>query len=615
MNRLMFSVLVCLVSVSAIASDYAVNRLEPGNWWVGMKHNSLQLMVYGENISELEPALKYPGVKISKVERVANPDYLFVTLTIGNNAKAGNFPLRFKLNNEVKTSFTYQLYPRAQASAQRQGFSARDAIYLITPDRFANGDPGNDNVVGLLEQPRRDFAGGRHGGDIAGIKKHLDYIADMGFTQIWSNPLLENNQPDYSYHGYAITDLYKIDARFGTNEDYRDFVAAAKAKNIGVIKDVILNHVGSGHWWMKSLPTEDWLNSAHEYAETNHARTTIHDSYASDFDRKVFTDGWFVKTMPDLNQRNPFLAQYLIQNTLWWIEYAGLSGLRADTYSYPDKEFLSEWSRRVMEEYPHFSIVGEEWSGNPAVVAYWQRGKKNHDGYVSYTPSMMDFPLREALLEGLQESTGWHGGLHKTYEMLANDFQYSDPDNLVIFEGNHDTARIFSLLDDDYGLYQAAMVYIATMRGIPQFFYGTEILMTSPKERADGEVRSDFPGGWEGDRVNAFTGAGLSTQQKEAQDWLKKLLNWRKSSAVVHSGKLMHFVPQNGVYVYFRYNDSKKIMVVLTNNTEATELKLDRYAEMIGGAARAQDVLSEKIYTLAGTLTVPAKAALIFELR
>lgn len=615
MNKFIPGVLLLLLPFFALADTYSINRLEPANWWVGMNNNQIQLLVYGDRVAELEPGLNYSGVTISGVERVENPNYLFVNVTLGKRVKPGKFVIQFRLKGETKARVTYELFAREENSAQRQGFNNSDAIYLITPDRFANGNHANDSVRGLTEQPNRTYPGGRHGGDIAGMQQHLDYIAAMGFTQIWPNPLLENNQPRYSYHGYAITDLYQVDARFGSNEEYRHFVAAARRKNIGVIQDVILNHIGSEHWWMHDMPSADWLNSTTEYTETNHARTTIHDHYASTHDRAAFTDGWFVKTMPDLNQRNPLLAQYLIQNTLWWIEYAGLSGVRVDTYSYPDKAFLAEWSRRVMAEYPNFNIVGEEWSENPAVVAYWQRGKKNHDGYVSHTPSMMDFPLREALLKALLEDNSWNSGLNKVYEMLANDFLYADPMNLVIFEGNHDTARIFSLLDENYNLYQMAMIYTATMRGIPQFFYGTEILMTSPKERNDGVVRSDFPGGWADDGVSAFTGVGLSEQQKAAQEWLKKLLNWRKRSAVVHSGKLMHFAPKAGVYVYFRYNATQKIMVVMNSNREKKQLDLTRFAEMIGQSLTATDPLTAQQYNLAEGLTLAAEQALILELQ
>lgn len=615
MNKFILAVLLCFLSAAGFADVYSINRLEPANWWVGMKYNQVQLLVHGDRISELEPAIKYPGVMIKNIQRVENPNYLFITLAIGNRTKPGQFPIHFRLKGETKASFTYELMQREKGSAERIGFNTTDVIYLITPDRFANGNPDNDSVPGLVEQPNREYPGGRHGGDIAGMLKHLDYIADMGFTQIWSNPLLENNQPRYSYHGYAVTDLYKIDARFGSNDEYRQFIAAAKAKNIGVIKDVILNHIGSEHWWMKDLPADDWLNSKDKYVETNHARTTLHDSYASDYDRKVFTDGWFVETMPDLNQRNQHLAQYLIQNTIWWIEYAGLSGLRTDTYSYPDRDFLTEWSRRVMAEYPNFNIVGEEWTANPALVAYWQKGKKNHDGYISYTPSMMDFPLREALIDGLLDDDRWHGGLIKTYEMLANDFQYADPNNLVVFEGNHDIARVFSLLNEDYALYQMAMTYVATIRGIPQIFYGTEILMTSPTERNDGIVRSDFPGGWTGDSVNAFTGAGLTGQQAQAQAWVKQLLNWRKTSNAIHHGKVMHFYPTDGVYVYFRYTDDEKIMVILNRNTEPFELELARFNEIIRGAVTATDVLTNEKFGLNKSLSLNAAGVKILSLQ
>lgn len=607
--------LLWLLPLFTLADTYNIIRLEPANWWVGMNNNQVQLLVYGDRVAELEPTLKYSGVNIKNIQRTENPNYLFINLIIGKRAKPGKFVIDFRLKDEIKTRFTYELLAREKNSAQRQGFNSSDVIYLITPDRFANGNPDNDSVAGLTEQPNRSYPGGRHGGDIAGMQQHLDYIAAMGFTQIWPNPLLENNQPRYSYHGYAITDLYKVDARFGSNEEYRNFVAAAKNKKLGVIQDVILNHIGSEHWWMRDMPTADWLNSTDKYTETNHARTTIHDHYASAHDRQIFTDGWFVQSMPDLNQRNPLLAQYLIQNTLWWIEYAGLSGVRVDTYSYPDKQFLTEWSRRVMAEYPKVNIVGEEWSENPAVVAYWQRGKKNHDGYISHTPSMMDFPLREALLKALTEDNSWNSGLNKVYEMLANDFLYANPMNLVIFEGNHDTARIFSLLNENYSLYQMAMIYTATMRGIPQFFYGTEILMISPKERNDGVVRSDFPGGWVGDSVNAFTGVGLSAQQQAAQAWLKKLLNWRKQSAVIHNGQLMHFAPKDGVYVYFRYNSTQKIMVVMNSSGEAKTLDLVRFAEMIGQSKTATDPLTTQQYDLTADLTVAAGQALILELQ
>src|SRR5690554_3049964 len=348
------------ISINVSAEKYAIQHLEPANWWVGMKYNQVQLLVHGTSIAELEPKLNYKGVKIVDVTRVANPNYLFVTLNIKKSAKPGQFDIEFIADKKINARFTYTLDARAKDSAQREGFSSADAIYLITPDRFANGDPGNDSHPAMTEPANRADKNGRHGGDLAGMIQHLDYIGAMGFTQIWPSPLLENNQPKYSYHGYAATDLYRIDPRFGTNADFKHFVEQARKNGMGVIQDIILNHIGSKHWWMKDLPSENWLNHQHSYHETNHRRTTIQDPYAAPADKDSFVNGWFTPEMPDLNQRNPLLARYLIQNSLWWVEYAGLSGIREDTYGYADEKFLSQWAKVLMEEYPHFNIVGEE---------------------------------------------------------------------------------------------------------------------------------------------------------------------------------------------------------------------------------------------------------------
>ena len=390
-------------------------------------------------------------------------------------------------------------------------------------------------------------------------------------------------------------------------------VAKAKSKGIGFIQDIVLNHIGSEHWWMRDLPTPDWLNQWPQFTETNHKRTSLLDAYAAPSDRKGFTDGWFVKTMPDLNQRNPLLAEYLIQNSIWWVEYAGLSGIREDTFSYSDRAFLAQWAQRILQEYPQLNIVGEEMTGSPALVAYWQRGKRNHDGFAPTMPSMMDFPLLWALREGLLERDDHGTGLGKLYELLGHDFLYPEPGNLVIFDGNHDTSRLFSALDEDLALTRMAMVYLATMRGIPQFFYGTEVLMTSPKQRDDGLVRADFPGGWPGDRVNAATGQGLTAAQRETQQFLRQLLNWRKGAAAVHSGKLMHYAPERGSYVYFRYTGSHKVMVVLNKNTTDVTLDTRRFTEMLGPKSWGRDVLSQTRYELGQSLRVPPRSALMLE--
>lgn len=613
-NSALFAGILLATCLSAQAKNYTIEHLEPASWWVGMQDSSLQLLVHGEDISELTPNMTYPGVSIKNVIKVANKNYLFIDLNITPEARPGDLQIHFKQQDKTVITVAYPIQARATNSAQRRGFNGSDVIYLIVPDRYANGDTKNDSISTLKDKADRKNPSARHGGDILGISDHLDYIANMGFTMIWPTPLIENAQPAYSYHGYSATNHYQIDPRFGSNEDYRQLVAKAKTKGIGTIQDIVLNHIGSGHWWMKDLPTADWLNYQKKTAFTNHARTTLQDTHASIEDQKRFTDGWFSDNMPDLNQRNPLLATYLIQNSIWWTEYADLSGIRTDTYSYSDKTFLANWSARLMREYPNFNLVGEEWSTNPNIVSYWQTGKINHDGYLSSMPSMMDFPGHEALRQSLIETESYNGGLNKLYESIANDFLYPNADNLVIFEGNHDTSRLFSALNEDIDLYKIAMIYLATMRGIPQITYGTEILMTSPKQRDDGKVRADMPGGWQADRSNAFTGAGLTSKQKEAQDFVKKLLNWRKKTPVIHHGKLMHFAPENGTYVYVRYDDKKKVMVVMNKNKTAVHLDTERFHEMLTPTARATEVLSGKKFDLSKAINLPARSVLILEM-
>ena len=615
MKRLLLALITVLFlgNITVFAKD-KIDHLEPAFWWVGMKNPKLQLLVHGENISNLKPELNYEGVSIEKVSRVANPNYLFVDLLIDTDVKAGEFDILFKKGKKTAITYKYQLLEREESSAERIGFTPKDVMYLITPDRFANGNPGNDNIEGMPEQANRKDKSGRHGGDIEGIMNHLDYISDMGFTSIWVNPVLENNQKNFSYHGYSTTDYYKVDERFGSNEEYRALAKKAKKLGIGLIMDMIVNHCGSEHWWMKDLPSKDWINFGGEFVRTSHKRTTVQDKYASKEDLKHFADGWFVKTMPDLNQRNEFMATYLIQNTIWWVEYADLQGIRMDTYPYPDADFMTEWTRRVMEEYPNFNIVGEEWSTNPAIVSYWQRGKVNHDGYVSYLPSLMDFPLQHAMVEALTKEETWGTGWIKLYEGLANDFLYADPGNLVIFPDNHDMERIFDQLGRDYELFKLAMAYTLTMRGIPQIYYGTEILVKSDGGGDHGMLRSDFPGGWEGDQINAFTGEGLSDQEKDAQAYMKKLLNWRKDNEIIHKGKVMHYAPDFGIYSYFRYTNTGKVMVILNKNKETVHMETARYHEMLNGNETGRDIISGKSYSLKESIKVPAQSVLILEI-
>ncbi|MDX1515509.1 MAG: alpha-amylase family glycosyl hydrolase, partial [Woeseiaceae bacterium] len=495
------------------------------------------------------------------------------------------------------------------------GFGSEDVIYLITPDRFANGDPSNDAVAGYGDPPDRSDPYGRHGGDLAGVAEHLDYVADMGFTAIWLNPVLENAMPEASYHGYATTDFYRVDPRFGSNEDYRALVSEARNKGLGVIMDMIANHIGVEHWWMADPPTSDWINFGGEFRPTSHARTTNQDPYASEFDKTAFADGWFVEAMPDLNQQNPLLADYLIQNAIWWTEYLGLAGIRQDTYPYPDKHFMTEWTRRIMQEYPDFNIVGEEWSPNPAIVSYWQAGKDNHDGYVSYLPSVLDFPLQIALAASLTaDDPPWGSAWTPAYEMLGNDFLYPDPFNLVIFPDNHDMSRIYTQVDEDYDLYRMAIVYYLTMRGIPQIYYGTEILMSHPGTDSHGVIRSDFPGGFPGDRSNAFTGERLGERERTAQEFMRKLLHWRKGADVIHRGELMQFTPIGNVYVYFRYDDDDIVMVVFNRDRDAQTLDTQRFAEIVGNRRFGTDVLSGRRYSVNRPLVLESRSVLLLEL-
>ena len=615
--RFLFACCLLLSNLAPSAHAAAVDHLEPGNWWVGMRHNRVELMVHGAGIARATPRIDRAGVAVVDVQRSDSPNYLFVTVEVAADAPTGPVPIDFLVDGRAVARRDWRLDAREARSAQRRGFGPADAIYLVVPDRFANGDPGNDSVAGMREAADRKDPNGRHGGDIAGLRSHLDYIAGLGFTQLWPTPMLENDQPQHSYHGYAITDLYRVDPRIGRNEDVRALSRDARARGIGLVMDVVLNHIGSGHWWMRDLPAKDWINGGGTFSPTNHRRTTIQDPHAAPADRAGFTDGWFVPAMPDLNQRNPHVARYLVQNTLWWIEYAGLSGIREDTFGYADAQFLSDWAQAVLAEYPGFSMVGEEWSANPAVVAHWQRGKRNPDGHVPHMPSMMDFPIHVALRDALLRPEGWDGGWMPLYEMLANDFQYPDPGRLVVFAENHDTSRVFAHLDGDLGLWKVAMAYLATVRGTPQFFYGSEVLLRGPRERNDGLLRADMPGGWAGDASDAFSGSRLSTDQRDAQDYVRRLFGWRKRTPLLDDGKLMHFAPADGVYVYFRYAGTpqapgKSVMVALNKTAESRSLDLGRFAAFLGGRS-ARDALDGARVDLGNGLIVPPKSALLLE--
>jgi glycosidase len=611
-RKLVFAISAWIPALWASAAPFQIQHVEPMNWWVGMKRTELQMMVHGDKIAELSPALHYPGVRITGVERTANPNYLFVNLKIGKETKAGEFKLQFKRGKEVVTTHPYRLEARRPQSAQRRGFDASDAIYLIMPDRFANGSTGNDRA-GMLEGTDRTQPSVRHGGDLAGMQAQLDYIHGLGFTMVWPTPLLENNQPVYSYHGYSLTDYYKIDPRFGSNEDFRKYVAAANARGLGVIHDVVLNHIGTGHWWMRDLPAADWINHGKSFRPTNNQHTVAQDIHVAPEEKARFFDGWFVESMPDMNQRNKLVARYLIQNTLWWIEYANLSGIREDTYSYADPAFLNDWNRAVFAEYPHLNIVGEEMDARPHMVAYWQKGVVNRDGYRSELPTMMDFPLVDTAPNALTAPEASGQGLIKIYEILAADYLYADPMKLMVFPDNHDRPRVLAQVDNNVDLMKTNVILMATTRGIPQVFYGTEVLIGSPKQRDDGVLRADMPGGWAGDTVNAFTGAGLSTPQRDMQQFVRSLFNWRKTSSAVKHGKLTHYLPQDGCYVYFRHDGKQTVMVVLNKNAAPALLDLARFAGIIKNARTGKNVLTGAQHDLRTPLALPAMTSLVLE--
>ena len=592
-----------------------IERVEPPNWWVGMKTNDLQILVYGNSINDLIPKISNSNIELTSFNKVQNENYLFLNISISENAQPDEVEIDFYKNNMVVDRYVFSLLDREKNASNVEGFNSSDVMYLITPDRFANGDSKNDDIKSMYERPNRDYNRGLHGGDIQGIINHLDYIKDLGFTTVWLNPVLENNMKKSSYHGYSTTDYYKIDPRFGSNELFQELSISAKEKGIKLVMDLIPNHCGSEHWFFKDPPMDNWFNNQSGFKQTSHRRETVQDIYASEIDKREHADGWFVETMPDLNQKNQKMSKYLIQNTLWWIEYARLSGIRVDTYPYSDKDFMSDWTFAVMDEYPNFNIVGEEWSDNPIVISYWQKDKINHDGYVSYLPTLMDFPLQISFTEALLDDFSWGKGFIKPYKTLASDFLYPNPNNLLIFPDNHDMTRFFTQVNNDIDLFKMGIVYYSTMRGIPQFYYGTEILMNSDENPGDhGLIRTEFPGGWPDHSKNAFTGDGLSYNERQTQLFFKEILNWRKDNEVIHNGKLIQFAPKGGIYSFFRILNNKMVWVIFNRNNSPETLETSRFDELIENYEIAFDVINKKKVSISEKIIINAKSALILEI-
>ena len=609
-------ILLFMVSLNVFAQK--VKKIEPPNWWVGMNHNQVELLVYGDEIATYTPSINNEFITLKEIKKTENKNYVFLIIDV-SKAPVGFFKIDFnKKGKRNNFSIDYELKQRKKDSKLRKGFDSSDAIYLITPDRFSNADPSNDIVKGMRETKidrKHDYA--RHGGDIKGITNHLDYISDMGFTAIWSTPVLENDMKNSSYHGYAITDLYKPDPRFGTMEEYIELSSEAKKKGIKMVMDQVANHIGIEHWWMHDLPSKEWINYQDKFLKgelivTNHRRTVNQDSYASKKDSDLMNEGWFVSSMPDLNQKNPLVANYLIQNSIWWVETLDLGGIRQDTYPYPDKDFMSNWAGAIMDEYPNFSIVGEEWSLNPLLVGYWQQGQKNKDGYESNLTSTMDFPMQRAIVDALNEDEAWDTGFVKMYEGLANDFSYAKPNDIMIFPDNHDMSRIFTQLNEDVVKTKMALGYTLALPRIAQIYYGTEVLLSDAAKPGDhGLIRTDFPGGWKGDKVNAFTGKGLSKDQKEMQSYLKKVLNYRKNSEAIHTGKTIHFAPDNNVYVLFRILNNEIVTVILNKNEKPITLDLNRFNEIGLQGKTVKNIISEKEFTWNFYLNLDSKGITI----
>lgn len=612
MKRFVLFATLIFVGVQALLS-INIKKLEPAFWWAGMKNNELQILMYGDNISNCDVSITSKNVKLQETVRLENPNYLLVYLDL-SNAKPETFDIQLQRGKEKK-AIPYEIKQRKEGSSERVGFNSSDVLYLIMPDRFANGDSSNDIVKGMIDYKidRKDQYA-RHGGDIKGIEDHLDYISDLGVTAIWVNPIQENDMPYGSYHGYAITDYYNVDRRFGTNEDFIRMVDKSHAKGMKIVMDMIFNHCGSEHYFFKDKPSSDWFNFSDKYVQTSYKTTTQYDPYASSYDTKAALDGWFVEPMPDLNQRNRHVKNYLIQTSIWWIEHAGIDGIRQDTHPYADFDMMSQWCQAVTKEYPDFNIVGETWYSNNVAISYWQKNSKLAAPKNSNLRCVMDFPLMGVMENAFDEETDWAKGVTRLYEYLGQDIVYENPLELLIFLDNHDTSRFYKTIEgtSNFDRYRQAIAFLLTTRGIPEIYYGTEILMAADKTNGDGTLRENFPGGWDGDSQNAFTVNGRTREQNEAYNYMKKILDWRKGNDVIAKGTLKHFAPNNSVYVYERKLGDKSVVVMLNGSSEEKEIDLSVYKEILP-KNQAKDIICGKIVNLSDKFSVKSRDVLILE--
>ncbi len=616
-----------VMTMNAAKQKVTVDRVDPTDWYVGMKNPSLQLMVYGKNIASVtDVTTDYLGVTVDSIVRLESPNYLLVYLNL-RDAQPGTMTLKLD-----KLKVNYQLKQREMSGDRRMGFTNADVLYMLMPDRFAQSAGHNPQVAGMRTYKEdRTAPSLRHGGDLNGIREHLDYFNELGVTALWLTPVLENDSPDdergYStYHGYATTDYYRVDPRFGTNEDYRRLCDEAHAKGLKVVMDMIFNHSGFEHPWTQDMPTKDWLNlpdwlkesqgtsnpTGTSFQQTSYKLTPVKDPYASKIDLSETVDGWFVPTMPDLNQRNPHVMTYLIQNSKWWIETIGIDGIRMDTYPYADAKAMARWMKELDEEYPNFNTVGETWVTEPAYTAAWQKGSRlSKDN--SYLKTVMDFSFFDKLSQAKNEETdAWWQGLNRLYNSFVYDYLYEDPDHVMAFVDNHDTDRFLGNGHDSLMLRQA-LALLMTVRRIPQMYYGTEIMMNGTKEITDGNVRKDFPGGFPGDTNNAFTREGRTQAQQQMWQWTSRLLHWRKGNELITKGKMTQFIPFNGIYVIARQYNGRTALTILNGTTRPATMEVKRYAEVIGAATRVKDILTDRYYDLSTDLQLRPRQSLILE--
>ena len=609
------------------ATDREVARVEPLSWWIGMKM-PLQIMVQGEDICGYNVRLEGgKGVRVRNVHKADSPNYLFIDVFVSKTATPGTYYFVFSKGDKT-FKYPYNISSRDKGSAERESFTNADMVYLVFPDRFANGDTSNDSTDDTFEKADRKANLGRHGGDIQGIINHLDYISELGATAIWSTPLLLDNQKFESYHGYACADYYHIDPRFGNNELYKEFVKKSHSKGLKIIMDIVTNHCGTEHWWMKDLPFKDWVHVFPEYTPTNIAFSTNMDPNASEYDLNIQESGWFVPSMPDLNLDNPFVLKYFQQWAVWWLEYAGIDGLRVDTFPYNEKEPMSKWCKAVCDEYPNLNIVGECWTTSAPQLAYWQGGNENKDGFNSHLPSIMDFPLWEAMNAAICEAGDnpqWGHGMTRLYDCLSHDFVYHDLSKMLIFFANHDHSRMGDTFNHDPAKMKIALALLATMRGMPQLYNGDEMMFScKPGDWSDGAKRIDFPGGWSGDVIDLFTKEGRNAAGKtsaadystaaDLHDYTARIFNWRKVRKVIHSGKTRHFMTRDNTYAFFRYDDESKVFVFVNNSGHDIAVPWCHYAEIAEGVQTAYDVISDKNITLSDETIVPAYSVLIADI-